>query len=64
MKPTPREQNVADHLTKGKSWCEMDEFIRRVGGQMTVSISNKGNEHSWKKWQERQPRTRRDVRGS
>ena len=39
-------QHLADHVTKGKSWCEIVELIR---GQMTVSISNKGNEHRLKK---------------
>ena len=35
------------------SWCEIDELIRGVGGQMSVSISDKGKEHRWKKLQER-----------
>ena len=30
MKRVPGEQALADHLTKGTSWCEVDELIRRV----------------------------------
>ena len=25
MKQVPGEQNLADHLTEGMSWCEIDE---------------------------------------
>ena len=32
MKRVPGEQHVADHLKNGKSWCEIDEGIRGVGG--------------------------------
>ena len=52
MKWTSGEQNLADNLTKGKTWRESDELIRGVGGRVTVSVSRKGNEHNWKKWQE------------
>ena len=51
IKWVPGEQHLADHLKKVKSWCEIDELIRGVGGQMTVTIINKGNEPRWKKWQ-------------
>ena len=50
---SPRRANFAGPLDEGESWCEIDELLRGVGGQMTASISNKGNEHRWKKWQER-----------
>ena len=53
MKWVTGEQILVDHLTKGRSWCEIDESIRGVGRHLTVSISNRGNEHRWKKWQER-----------
>ena len=55
---------------RGEVVCEIDKIIRGVGGQMTVSARNKGNEHRWSKLQERvrfsrnQLRTRRDVRVS
>ena len=41
MRRVPREQNLADHLTKGKSLREIDDFIRGVGGRMQVSQDNK-----------------------
>ena len=45
------KHHLVDHLTKGKSWREIDDFIRGVGGRMKVSEGNKGNEHGWKRWQ-------------
>ena len=53
MKRLPGEQHLADHLTKGKSSFEIDESIRGVGWQITVSIRSNGNERRWKQWQER-----------
>ena len=44
---------MADHLTKGKSWCGIDEIIRGVGVQMTVIITDKGNGPRRKEWQRR-----------
>ena len=41
MNWVPGEQHLADHLTKGKSRCEIDELIRGVGGQMTLSVSDR-----------------------
>ena len=32
MRRVPREQHLADHLTKGKSLRKIDDFIRGVGG--------------------------------
>ena len=63
MRRVAEEQHLADHWTKGKSWREVDDFIRGVGGRMQVSQVNKGNEHGWKEWQAltAQPRTERDV---
>ena len=48
MMRIPGEQNLADHLTKGKRCCEIDEFVRRFGGQVSASLSNKEKEHNWK----------------
>ena len=53
IKRVPGGQNLPDHLTKGKTWCEINELIRGVGRRMTVSDSDKGNEHKGKKWQHR-----------
>ena len=36
MKRVLGEQHLAEHLTQGKSWSEIDEFIRGVGGHMKV----------------------------
>ena len=47
----PGEVHLADHFTNGKSWREIDDLIRGVGGRMQVREGNKGNEHGWKKWQ-------------
>ena len=54
VRRVPREQNLADHLTNGKSWRETDDLIRGVGARMKVSKGNKGKEHGWKKWQGKQ----------
>ena len=51
MRRVPREQNLADHLTNGKSWREIDDLIRGVGARMKVSQGNKGKEHGRKKRQ-------------
>ena len=53
MKCASAEQHLADHLTKGKTWCESDELIRGVGGRVTVSFSRKENEQNWKKCQKK-----------
>ena len=53
VRRVPGEQNLADHLTKGKSWREIHDSMRVVGGRMQVSQGNKGNEHGWKQWQGR-----------
>ena len=42
MKRAPGQQHLAVHLTKGTSWCEIDDLIRGVGEQITVSSKNKG----------------------
>ena len=64
-KREPGEQHLADHLTKGQSWCGIDEIIRGFGGQMTVRISSKCEEMAAEVMPSRyQHRTRRDERGS
>ena len=44
------EQNLADHLTMGKPWHEIEALIRGVGGIMKMSGNNKGS-NARKKWQ-------------
>ena len=46
MRRVPGEHHLADHLTKGKSWREIDDSIREVGGRMRVSQGNEG-ERTW-----------------
>ena len=36
MRRVPGELNFADLLTKGKTWREIDELVRGVGGRMNV----------------------------
>ena len=45
MKRVPGKEHLADHLMKGRSWCEYDELIRGVGGCTKVSQGNEGNKH-------------------
>ena len=46
----PGEQNLADHLTKGKAWHQIETLIRGVGGIMKMSGDGKGGDER-KKWQ-------------
>ena len=48
MRRIPGEQNLADHLTKGKAWHQIETLIRGVGGIM--KMSGKGGDER-KKWQ-------------
>ena len=44
MRRIPGEQNLADHLTKGKAWHQIETLIRGVGGIMKMSGDGKGGE--------------------
>ena len=37
MRRIPGEQNLADHLTKGKAWHQIETLIRGVGGIMKMT---------------------------
>ena len=50
MRRIPGEQNLADHLTKGKAWHQIEMLIRGVGGIMKMSGNNIGSDER-KKWQ-------------
>ena len=50
MRRIPGEQNLADHLTKGKAWHQIETLIRGVGGIMKMSGDGKGGDER-KKWQ-------------
>ena len=50
MRRIPGEQNLPDHLTKGKPWHENEALIRGVGGLMKISQNNKENDER-KGWQ-------------
>ena len=50
MRRIPGEQNLADHLTKGKAWHQIEKLIRGVGGIMKMSGDGKGGDKR-KKWQ-------------
>ena len=50
MRRIPGEQNLADHLTKGKAWHQIETLIRGVGGIMKMSGDGKGGVER-KKWQ-------------
>ena len=41
LRRVPRDLNLADHLTKCKTWREMEELVRGVGGRMKVIKSGK-----------------------
>ena len=49
MKRIPGEQNLADHLTKGKAWHQIEMLIRGVGGIMKVSGDTERSEKPWVK---------------
>ena len=52
MRRIPGEQNLADYLTKGKAWYQMETLIRGVGGIMKVNgDTERSNER--KRWQGR-----------
>ena len=59
MKRVPEEQHLPDHLTKGTSWCEVDDMIRGVGGERTQAEEVAGEARPSR----HQHRTRRDERG-
>ena len=40
MRRVPGETHLADHLTKGKTWRELDASVRCVGGRMKVIKSS------------------------
>ena len=44
MRRIPGERNLADHLTKGKAWHQIEMLIRGVGGIMKMSGNNKGSD--------------------
>ena len=50
MRRIPGEHNLADHLTKGKAWHQIETLIRGVGGIMKMSGDGKGGDER-KKWQ-------------
>ena len=50
MRRIPGEQNLADHLTKGKAWYQIETLIRGVGGFMKVNGDGKESDER-KKWQ-------------
>ena len=52
MRRIQGEQNLADHLTKGKPRHEIEALIRGVGGLMKMSQNNKEKDER-KKWQAR-----------
>ena len=37
MRRVPGELNLADHLTKGKTWWEVEELVGKVGGRIVAS---------------------------
>ena len=41
MRRIPGEQNLADHLTKGKAWYQIETLIRGVGRVMKMSGDGK-----------------------
>ena len=45
--------NLADHMTKGKPWCEIDDLIRGAGGQINSAQHDKESEENRKTWQGR-----------
>ena len=49
MRRIPGEQNLADHLTKGKAGHQIETLIRGVGGIMKTSGDSKGGDER-KKW--------------
>ena len=49
IRRAPGEQHLADQLTEGTSWREIDNLIRQVRGRMQLSQGNNGNEHVWMK---------------
>ena len=49
MRRIPGEQNLADHLTKGKAWYQIESLIRGVGGIMKMSGDVKESDER-KKW--------------
>ena len=50
MRRIPGEQNLADHLTKGKAWHQIEMLIRGVGGIMKVN-GNTERSNERMKWQ-------------
>ena len=55
MRRIPGERNLADHLTKGEAWHQIEMLIRSVGGLggiMNVNGDTEGSNER-KKWQER-----------
>ena len=50
MRRIPGEQNLSDHLTKGKAWHQIETLIRGVGESMKMSGDGKGGDER-KKWQ-------------
>ena len=44
MRRVPGEHNLADHLTKAKSWHEIDKMIRGVAGRREVRQGHKRNQ--------------------
>ena len=50
MRRIPGEQNLADHLTKGEAWHQIEMLIRGVGGIMKKSGDGKESDER-KKWQ-------------
>ena len=47
------EQNLADHLTNGKAWHQVEMLIRGVGGIMKVNGDAERKSNERKKWQGR-----------
>ena len=43
MRRIPGEQNLADHLTKGKAWYQIETLIRGVGGIMKMCAVSAGS---------------------
>ena len=50
MRRIPGEQTLADHLTKGKAWYQIETLIRGVRGIMKMSGDGKEGDER-KKWQ-------------
>ena len=50
MRRMPGGQNLADYLTKGKAWHQIETLMRGVGGIMKMGGDNKGSDER-KKWQ-------------